>query len=137
MSVGVAEVALSALSLAGRWTLVLEDEYFIADDIAKALIKAGAIVIGPFVTSADALDVVESGAALDLAVLDINLQGEVSFAVADALKTRGIPYVFATGYGMEMVPEAHRNVPHWEKPFDADALIRALGTLAGADPHAT
>lgn len=109
--------------------LVVEDEYFLADDMALALQKGGAEVIGPVPTIDKALALVASDERIDAAVLDINLKGQNAFEVADALVRRGIPFVFATGYGQSMVPPEHRAVPRFEKPLDLHNLIRTLPRL--------
>lgn len=106
--------------------LVVEDEYFIADDMAKALEKLGAEVVGPVPRRDKALMLLSSGEGIDAAVLDINLRGEEVFPVADALAERGIPFVFATGYDPSSVPVAYADVSRWEKPFNPDALAQAL-----------
>ena len=67
-----------------------------------------------------------SGERIDLVVLDINLHGEMVHPVADALQERGVPFVFATGYDQSVLPERHQDAPRWEKPFDPNALVRAL-----------
>lgn len=66
----------------------------------------------------------------DLAILDVNLAGEESFAVADALRTRRIPYLFATGYGVEAIREDHRAAPVLHKPFRSSELAEALARAA-------
>ncbi len=78
--------------------LVVEDEYVIADDIARTLGWLGAEVVGPVPDRDEALALLSSGKRIDLAVLDINLHVEVVHPVADALQDRGVPFVFATGY---------------------------------------
>jgi hypothetical protein len=100
------QVATSSIkpSLKGRRVLIVEDEYFVADDIARALEKLG--------------------------VLGINLRGEAIYPLADALRRRGVPFVFTTGYAEASVPEAYRSIQRWEKPFDADKLVEALPELA-------
>ena len=69
---------------------------------------------------------------VDAAVLDINLRGKMCFPLADALTVKGVPFVFATGYDKVMVPSAYRHVPRWEKPFDPEDIVRALGSLPRA-----
>ena len=116
-------------SLAGRHVLVVEDEYFIADDLAKALAASGAQVLGPVSTQDDALRLLDSRQP-DLAILDINLKGTVGFAVADELARRAIPFVFATGYDANSLPDRHADRPRWQKPFSIDDLLASLaGTL--------
>lgn len=102
--------------------LVVEDEYFIAEELREALHRLGAEVVGPVPTGEAALALLKSE-PIDAAVLDINLRGEMSFAVADALEERRIPFVFATGYDRVVVPERHREVSLWSKPFDAERLV--------------
>jgi len=108
--------------------LVVEDEYFIADDMARALQKLGAEVVGPVPTRDKALALVEAG-RVNAAVLDINLKGQTVFPVADALRERGVPFVFATGYDETAVPPAYKDVPRWEKPFDPEALAKMLPSV--------
>ncbi len=116
-------------TLTNRRVLVVEDEYFIADDMARALKKLGAEVVGPVPTKDKALALVSSDQRIDAAVLDINLKGETVFPVADALKQQGVPFVFATGYDQRSVPPAYDGVPRWEKPFDPQELVKALPSL--------
>jgi DNA-binding response OmpR family regulator len=112
-------------SLAGRRVLVVEDEYLLADDMAQALRKLGAEVVGPVPTTDKALALLDSE-PIDGAVLDINLRGQMAFPVADVLRERGVPFVFATGYDQATVPSAYDGVPRWEKPFNTQDLVRAL-----------
>src|SRR5262249_46398199 len=105
--------------------LIVEDEYFLAKDISQCLIEAGADTIGPFATAEDALQRID-GMTLSGALLDINLKGRMAFDVAEALKKRNIPFVFATGYDGSVIPPHLRGAPRWEKPFDTDELVRTL-----------
>jgi CheY-like chemotaxis protein len=118
-------------TLAHRRVLVVEDEYFIADDMARALQKLGAEVVGPVPTRDKALALVEAG-RVDAAVLDINLRGQTVFPVADALRERGVPFVFATGYDPSTVPAEYQDVPRWEKPFDPQVLAKMLPSVVHA-----
>jgi len=112
-------------ALAYRRVLIVEDEYFLADDMAQALEKLGAQVVGPVQTTDKALAVL-TDEPVDAAVLDINLKGETVFPLADALRDKGVPFVFATGYDAHSVPDAYRDVPRWEKPFNPNDLATAL-----------
>jgi DNA-binding response OmpR family regulator len=105
--------------------LVVEDEFWLADDVSKALSRAGCEVVGPFATVGAAFLRLES-ASLDAAILDINLRGEDVFPLASELRRRGIPYAFTTGYGKEVLPPEHRAVPRWQKPFDAAQMVRGF-----------
>lgn len=119
----------STPSLVGLRVLVVEDEYFVADDIVRALEKLGADVVGPFASRERAFDAFGSGTHIDVAVLDINLRGDAVFPLADVLRERGVPFVFATGYDEASVPPPYRDVPRWEKPFDPGELVKALPRL--------
>lgn len=115
--------------LLGRAVLVVEDQYFLADDLRRALTELGAEVVGPAPSERIALDLLAERDDIDLAVLDIDLRGDRVFAVADALKARGVPFVFATGYDRSAIPAPYRDVPCWHKPFDSRALVLSLSTL--------
>jgi DNA-binding response OmpR family regulator len=116
--------------LASRRVLVVEDEFFLADDMAAALRALGAEVVGPAPTRDMAMSLL-AAERVDAAVLDMNLRGEMIFPVADALRARGVPFVFATGYDASATPPAYRDVPRWEKPFDPEELVRALPDVMG------
>jgi CheY-like chemotaxis protein len=73
----------------------------------------------------EALDAVKNG-GFDVAILDVNLNGENTAPVAEALAARGTPFVFATGYGEHGLPEAFRDRPTLKKPFQMDGLDRSL-----------
>jgi len=114
--------------LTGRRILVVEDEALVAMLVEDALLDAGATVIGPAATVAEALALLERGVP-SAAVLDLNLAGEPSTPIADALTARGIPFVVATGYGAEGLPEGHAEVPVLAKPYDPDELTSMLQRL--------
>jgi CheY-like chemotaxis protein len=115
-------------ALSGRRILIVEDEALIAMLVEDALLDAGAEILGPAATVEDALALFESGHPV-AAVLDINLAGQVSTPVADALADSGIPFVVATGYGAAGLPERHRGVPVLAKPYDPRELVEALAKL--------
>ncbi len=114
--------------LTGRRILVVEDEALVAMLVEDALLDCGAVVLGPAATVAEALRLLD-GERPDAAVLDLNLAGETSAPVADALAARGIPFVVATGYGAEGLPQAHATVPVLPKPYDPDDLTATLGRI--------
>ena len=120
-------------ALANRRVLVAEDEYFIARDIGRALHALGAEVVGPVPSRDEVRAILATGERLDAAILDINLDGEMIFPVMEALTVRGIPVVFASGYDQAAVPAQYQDIPRWQKPFDARALVQALPDLVG-DP---
>lgn len=121
-------MAETAGTLRGRRVLVVEDEYLIASDLAMLLQDLGATVIGPVGSVTEALALLADEPALDAAILDINLRTEKVFPVADALRKRGVPFVFATGYDHWVVPDDYAGAPRFEKPVDAHALARVLSS---------
>ncbi len=69
-------------------------------------------------------------ADFDIAILDVNLNGQPILPVVEVLVERGLPFVFATGYGQHGVPQPYRMMPTLQKPFQADALALALAAAA-------
>lgn len=124
-------------ALSGRRILVVEDEYYLADELASALQRAGADVLGPVSTIEDALELLEREAAPDAAVLDMSLAGEMVFPVADVLSKRGVPFLFTTGFDQSSVPARYAEVRRMEKPVDAATTLRELGKLCGQSPERT
>lgn len=111
-----------------RRILVVEDEALVAMLVEDALQDAGFDVIGPVRSVAQALASLETDKP-DAAVLDLNLAGENSVAVADALVARGIPFVVATGYGAAGLPATHRNAMVLPKPYDPADLTAMLAAM--------
>ena len=62
----------------------------------------------------------------DVAILDVNLEGELSYPVADELEFRGIPFLFATGYGAQAMPERYHRHTILQKPFRKQEFEQAL-----------
>ena len=113
--------------LRGSKLLVVEDSMMIALDAQAALEAIGATVeIASSV--ADGLRAI-SFDEFTGAVLDVNLRGETSSGLADALIARRMPFIFATGYGDKLtIPERFRTVPKVAKPYDAATIANALRT---------
>ena len=114
--------------LDGCRVLVVEDAYFIADEMRRAIQAAGGVVKGPYPDVQQALPVVRDGAC-DVAVLDVNLRGEMVYPLAEALQWKGIPFVFATGYELKSVPERLKSVPVWRKPIVPTSLVSDLAMI--------
>jgi CheY-like chemotaxis protein len=115
-----------SISLAGRRLLVVEDDYMIAADLASALEDYGAQVIGPAGSIENALDLLTADNNIDGAVLDINLRGRRAYPVADALRARGLPFIFTTGYDAWAIPDSYAGVARLEKPVNTRALAWLL-----------
>ena len=119
-------------SLQGSRILIVEDEYLLADDLSYALAEEGAEVLGPIGSVGEAIAFVGEEPRIDGAVLDVNLRGEMVFPVADALRARGVPFAFTTGYDQWALPERFTDAPRVEKPFKSLKLAAVLGSLVNA-----
>jgi DNA-binding response OmpR family regulator len=108
-----------------RRILIIEDETMIAMMVEDFLTDLGWNVVG-LVGTLDRAMAMARDADIEAAVLDLNLDGQDSFAAAEILSGRGIPFVFATGYGLDGVADRFRDVPTVTKPFHRDELDHAL-----------
>jgi two-component sensor histidine kinase/ActR/RegA family two-component response regulator len=124
-----------AASLSGRRILVVEDEALIAGQIETLLVGQGCLVSGPVRGLDNALALARSE-PLDAAILDINLSGFRSEAVANALRERAIPFIVLTGYADSGLCVAFHGAPVVTKPFDEEALVSLLA-LEISDRSAT
>lgn len=118
--------------LSGRRVLVVEDEIMILMNIEGALADLGCEAVSVAATVDRALALVD-GERFDLAMLDVNLDGQTSYAVADALALRSIPFVFSTGYGLRGVESRFSDRPVLTKPYSDEELATALASLLPAD----
>lgn len=119
--------------LTGQRILVVEDDYYLASDTARALIGAGAEVLGPCATE-DAAHAEMGEAIPTAAILDINLGGGASFDLAGNLKRDGVPFVFITGYDQEVIPERFGDVTRLQKPVEFRHVIGAIAESLGIAP---
>lgn len=118
--------AMGDRHLDGRRVLVVEDEFLLADDLSHTLQEAGALVLGPVGSVSEALRLIEAEAAVDGALLDVNLGREKVFPVAEVLLARRVPFCFTTGYESQSIPERFADIARFEKPVDSDAVARAI-----------
>jgi CheY-like chemotaxis protein len=113
-----------AVKLAPR-VLIVEDEIMVAMMIEDVLTDYGFRLAGHAPTVGQALAMVDA-TGFDVAILDLNLDGEDTYGVADKLRGLGLPFIFSTGYGADGVRAAYRNQRIIEKPFDPGELTEAL-----------
>lgn len=111
-----------------RRVLIVEDEAMVTMLIEDMMQELGWTVAATAATVDQAAGCLDAD-AIDLAVLDVNLRGEYSYPVADALSDRGIPYLFITGYGQVGLASPYCDQPVLQKPFTKDALAKALCVL--------
>jgi CheY-like chemotaxis protein len=116
-----------AIPLQGLRILVVEDDFLVGQTLLAMLEDAGATVLGPIGWAHEALAFVTNNPGqFDCAVLDVNLHGEKSYAVADALVERNVDFVFSTGYGANALDPKYRHFKRCEKPFALNVLVQAL-----------
>ena len=115
--------------LQGARVLIVEDDAIIAMMVEDMLSEMGCEVVG---TAARLEAAVEKARTLDLdlAMLDVNLDGLETFPVADVLTERGVPFVFSTGYGAHVTAGRYEGAPTLQKPYETreleQAVVRAL-----------
>lgn len=117
--------------LAGQRVLLVEDSLIIALDVEDIVTRLGAEDAVTAASVDAALDLIAAGPPT-LAILDVNLGNGTSFAVADELLEREIPFMFATGYGEQaQFPDQHRGRPVVQKPYTIENIARAVADMIG------
>src|SRR5437660_1741515 len=105
--------------------LIVEDELMIRMLLEDMLAELGYAVAASATRLDEAVKIASSG-DFDVAILDVNLEGQPVSPVADVLVARGTPFLFATGYGERGLPEHYRDRPTLKKPFQMESLRRML-----------
>jgi len=121
-------LAPDELDLSGTRVLVVEDDYFIATELCNTLSRRGATIVGPAADVAEATALVRSE-PIDIAVLDINLHGELVFDLARELRRRGTTSILATGYDPGVLPEDLVSLSYLEKPVNLADLVHTVSLL--------
>jgi|SRR6266851_34907 CheY-like chemotaxis protein len=122
-----AQVAMQA-----RRILVVEDELMIRMLLEDMLAELGYTIAAAAAHLDEALEAAQN-ADFDIAILDVNLNGKPISPVADALVARGMPFVFATGYGEGGLPDIYRDRPTLKKPFQLESLKHTLQSALARD----
>jgi CheY-like chemotaxis protein len=118
------EVAADArIIMAGNRVLIVEDEALVAMVVTESLINMGCSVVGPFSRCSDAIAAIEAD-EIDAAILDVNLDGEMVYPLAEMLTARDVPFIFVTGYGAESIDGRFSHVPVIQKPVERHVLQR-------------
>lgn len=121
----MAKSAVSLPALEGLRALVVEDETLVAIFLEDLLEELGCAVVGCVGQVNRALALIEA-LQFDIAIIDINLAGEAAYPIAEILKQRAIPFIFATGYGDGSVSPEWQDWPVLHKPYQKSDLQRAL-----------
>jgi DNA-binding response OmpR family regulator len=114
--------------LNGCSVLVVDDDFYLAEDSREALEEAGATVLGPYGREDEALASIEEDLP-DLAVIDLNLGAGPSFKVAWAMKARGVPMVLVTGYDADVILRDLADTSRLQKPVSRATLVAAVTEL--------
>jgi CheY-like chemotaxis protein len=123
---------LSKRELSNREVLVVEDEMMIAMLIEDMLEEFGCKLVGPATSVPRALELI-ANESIEIAILDLNLNGQDTYAIADALQQKNVSFIFATGYGSAGLRKEYENRPILQKPFQQkDLEIALVQTLGGS-----
>jgi DNA-binding response OmpR family regulator len=114
----------------GSTVLLVEDEASVAMMMSEALIALEFRVLGPYGTVADAMRAAVE-MPLDAAILDIRLGEELVYPLAEVLETRGVPFVFVSGYGVESLDPRYKGASLLQKPVDIKALRDLFAAVGG------
>lgn len=113
----------------GMRVLLVEDEYLLAGHLADVIGALGATPVGPAGSVVHALQLLDRVGHIDAAILDVELDGERVYPVADALRARGIPFVFSSGCTIDALPERFRDMPVVDKLITMNHVRGALARL--------
>ena len=119
---------------AGKRILVVEDQYFLADEVRRTLFDLDATVVGPAASIEEAMALISSE-SIDAAILDVHLGDEFVFPVAERLEELDVPFVFATGYDRLFIPPEFRGFALCAKPVELRKIAKALWGNGKEDLH--
>ncbi len=117
----------------GARVLVVEDEFLLACSLADDVESLGFVVVGPYADLPRAREAARTE-PFDVALLDVNINGEMVFPLAEDLLARGVPFLLMTGYGVQDLPEKFRTLPRLTKPYDPAALSLAMRRIVPEAP---
>jgi len=109
----------------GGSVFLVEDEVMIRMMVADMLEELGYSIAAEAGDISEAIRLAQS-TDFDVAILDVNVNGKVISPVADLIKARNRPFIFATGYGSSGLPEEYRDRPSLQKPFQIETLARVI-----------
>jgi DNA-binding response OmpR family regulator len=109
----------------GRRILIVEDDFLLAADAQMILEREGVIVVGPASGVDDALEII-AATDIDAAILDVELDAEDAFSVADALMQKAIPCIFASGVDRDRIPERFEGYRLIPKPAEIRLITESL-----------
>jgi FixJ family two-component response regulator len=119
-----------ARPLQGLTVLVLDDDFYMADEVRQTVVNGGAVVLGPYPRLAQALAGSEAKRP-DCAIVDVNLGSGPDFAAAQAFSDMSVAVVFYTGYDCSVIPTAFSHLACLQKPMGAGSIVSAIGKACG------
>ena len=106
--------------------MIVEDESLVAMQLEDMLLDLGCDVVGLAMRLKGAHEIIDSGVAMDVAILDVNVSGETVYPVAERLEKAGVPLVFATGYGKEGVEPRWHSCQILQKPYTLEQIESSI-----------
>lgn len=127
MTLAPSTAATGTDRLAGLRVMIVEDESLVAMLLEDLLADLGCAVVGSFMRVGPAQDfIAKTPAAVDLAILDVNVAGERSLPLAERLSSENTPFLFSTGYDEGGIDTRWQGTPLLHKPFTPDDLKACL-----------
>jgi CheY-like chemotaxis protein len=130
----VANDVASLAALKGLHVLVVEDNGLLCCVLEESLHEAGCEVVGPFARLTEALDAVPD-AQIDIAVLDLNIRGELVSPLAEELSQRGVPFVLTSGYQGRDIPRSLQGARQLRKPYTTEDVLEQLAAVVAENPR--
>ena len=112
--------------LAGRRILVLEDEFFLCDDICRQIDDCGGVVVGPAPTLDGGYALLQNEPLPDGSILNIRLGNELSYPLVDDLLAAGVPVIFASSEDKASIPKEYASIPLVPKPINLMIVAEKL-----------
>lgn len=122
---------MSPSAQASLTVLVVEDEFLIAEEMAAVLEEAGHVVVGPAASVRAAKAMLAGYRKPDVAIIDANLRGETSAALATDLRDLRIPFCVCTGYRIADLKATYGDIVTIQKPINPQHLLETIAALAG------
>jgi PAS domain S-box-containing protein len=118
-------------AMPGGHVMIVEDEPLVAMAMSELMTEIGMTVVGPYGRVGQAIAALNDH-PVKMALLDINLAGELVYSLADRLIADNVPFVFVTGYGSESIDRRYAHVRVLQKPVKRDALLGIFAQAQGA-----
>jgi CRP-like cAMP-binding protein/ActR/RegA family two-component response regulator len=132
-----ASVNSDVQTTSGCRVLIVEDDYLLAEELARGLSGMGLRIQGPVSDIASALRILQQSGSVDVAVVDINLRGNMAYPISLELERQGVPFLFATAYAASAVPARFASAPRIGKPYSIREVAAAIARIARIETPAS